>query len=121
VRVTWESTWSSRFEISVLCGRKAKSRPGFTTRSAPKPRYLLLSGEADPITPPANAELAAQHLPNSLHLVAPGQGHANIFRGCIPTIAADFIESGSVQGLDTECVQDLEPLPFFLNFSGPTP
>jgi pimeloyl-ACP methyl ester carboxylesterase len=94
---------------------------GFHDPVSSQAPVLLLSGEADPITPPANAELAAQHLPNSLHLVAPGQGHANIFRGCIPTIAADFIESGSVQGLETECVQDLEPLPFFLNFSGPTP
>ena len=82
---------------------------------------LLLSGEGDPVTPPANAELAARNLPNSLHLVAPGQGHANIFRGCIPSITTEFIESGSVKNLDTGCVQDLQPLPFFVNFSGPVP
>jgi pimeloyl-ACP methyl ester carboxylesterase len=82
---------------------------------------LLLSGEADPVTPPANAELAAETLPNSLHIIAPRQGHGNIFRGCIPVLAADFIDSGSVQGLNTECVQNLRPLPFFINFAGPAP
>jgi pimeloyl-ACP methyl ester carboxylesterase len=82
---------------------------------------LLLSGEIDPVTPPANAEQTAQNLPNSLHVVAPGQGHANIYRGCIPSIATDFIESGSISDLDTTCVQDLMPMPFFINFSGPIP
>jgi pimeloyl-ACP methyl ester carboxylesterase len=82
---------------------------------------LLLSGEVDPVTPPENGDLVAQSLPNSLHLVAPGQGHNVIYRGCIPRIAADFIDTGSIQGLDTACVQDIQPLPFFVNFSGPIP
>jgi pimeloyl-ACP methyl ester carboxylesterase len=82
---------------------------------------LLISGEADPVTPPSNAELAAKTLPNSLHLVAPGQGHGNIMRGCIPALAADFVESGSIQGLDSECVENLGPLPFFINYAGPAP
>jgi pimeloyl-ACP methyl ester carboxylesterase len=82
---------------------------------------LLISGEADPVTPPSNADLAAEKLPNSLHLIAPGQGHGNIMRGCLPGLAADFIETASVEGLDSECVQDLRPLPFFINYSGPAP
>lgn len=82
---------------------------------------LLLSGEADPVTPPANADHAAQTLGNSLHLIAPGQGHNVIFRGCIPTIVADFVESGSVANLQTDCVNDIAPMPFFVNFSGPQP
>jgi pimeloyl-ACP methyl ester carboxylesterase len=82
---------------------------------------LLLSGEADPVTPPANADQAAQTLSNSLHLVAPGQGHSVIYRGCIPRIATDFIESGSLANLQTDCVNDIAPMPFFVNFSGPQP
>ncbi len=82
---------------------------------------LLLSGEADPVTPPANGDLTAQTLPNSLHLVIPAYGHINIFRGCLPQIAARFIESGEVAGLDTGCFQALHPVPFFLTFSGPAP
>lgn len=82
---------------------------------------LLLSGEVDPVTPPENAELAAQTLPNSLHLVAPGMGHNVIMRGCLPRVASDFIASGSVNGLDTDCVNEIVPSPFFVNFSGPLP
>jgi pimeloyl-ACP methyl ester carboxylesterase len=82
---------------------------------------LLLSGEADPVTPPSNGDEAAKTLTNSLHLIVPGQGHNVIYRGCIPKIAADFVESGSLQGLNTACSQDIRPMPFFLNFSGPVP
>jgi pimeloyl-ACP methyl ester carboxylesterase len=82
---------------------------------------LLLSGEADPVTPPQNGEQAARTLPNSLHVVAPSQGHINIFRGCIPKIAASFIESASISNLDVTCVEEIIPMPVFINFNGPQP
>ncbi len=82
---------------------------------------LLLSGEADPVTPPGNGELAAESLPNSLHLVVPDQGHIVIYRGCIPKIAAAFIENGSLAELDTACVQDIKPMPIFTSPNGPQP
>ncbi len=82
---------------------------------------LLLSGEYDPVTPPAYADLTAETLPNSLHLIAPGQGHNVIVRGCLPEIAENFLVNGSVDGLDTTCVDEIAPFPFFINFSGPMP
>ncbi len=82
---------------------------------------LLLSGEADPVTPPSNGELVAASLPTSLHLVAPGQGHMVIHRGCILRLAAQFLESGSLDGLDGSCVDDIEPQAFFTSFAGPPP
>ena len=82
---------------------------------------LLLSGEDDPVTPPENAAHAAETLSNSLTLVAAGQGHNVIYRGCLPNIAYDFIDAGSLTNLDTSCVQEIAPAPFFTNFSGPQP
>jgi len=82
---------------------------------------LILSGEADPVTPPENGEQVASTLPNSLHLVAPGQGHNVILRGCLPRLAADFIAAASVAGLDAACVSEIEPMPFFVDFTGPMP
>lgn len=82
---------------------------------------LLLTGEADPITPPANALAAAQSLPNSLTVVAPGMGHAVFTRGCFPKIMADFINNGGTNGLDTTCVEKIKPQPFFVSFSGTQP
>lgn len=82
---------------------------------------LILSGELDPVTPPANGDLAAQTLPNSLHLVIAGQGHVNIYRGCIPSLAANFIRNASIEGLNSACIETIAPLPFFISFSGPQP
>ena len=80
---------------------------------------LILSGEEDPITPPAYGEMANAALPDSLHLVGGGQGHGVIGRGCFPRIAADFVDTGSLEGLDTDCVGRLTHPTFFVNLMGP--
>jgi hypothetical protein len=36
---------------------------------------LILTGEWDPVTPPANGDATASHLPNSLHVVVPHGAH----------------------------------------------
>ncbi len=82
---------------------------------------LLLSGEADPITPPKYADVVARSLPNSLHLVAPGMGHGLLIRGCVDRLVKDFIAQGALTGLDTTCVQAIQPPPFFVSFTGPRP
>jgi pimeloyl-ACP methyl ester carboxylesterase len=73
---------------------------------------LLLSGELDPVTPPANAEQAARTLPNSLSLVIPGLGHNVVFAGCLPDLVATFLQAGTVKGLDTSCVKQIQTGPF---------
>jgi pimeloyl-ACP methyl ester carboxylesterase len=69
---------------------------------------LLLSGERDPVTPPANAERAARTLSNSLSVVIPDAGHGSQgIQGamdCTDDIMVRFIEAGTVQGLDTSCL-----------------
>jgi pimeloyl-ACP methyl ester carboxylesterase len=80
---------------------------------------LLLSGEADPVTPPAYAEDAARLLPNSRQVVAPGQGHNVFFRGCLPGLVADFLAAGGAAKLDTSCAERLRAQPFFTSFTGP--
>jgi pimeloyl-ACP methyl ester carboxylesterase len=82
---------------------------------------LLLSGEADPVTPPAYADQVAATLSNSRHLVGPGQGHGMISVGCFPRLVADFVRDGALQELDASCIERLGPAPFFLDFNGPTP
>ena len=82
---------------------------------------LLLSGEADPITPPRYAELAAVDLGNALHLIGRKQGHGQAPRGCMPDIIADFVASTDINTLETGCLERLFAMPFFLDFSGPSP
>jgi pimeloyl-ACP methyl ester carboxylesterase len=82
---------------------------------------LLISGEADPVTPPANGEQIAKMLSNSRHLILPGMGHNNFYVGCLPAILDQFISSASVANLDTSCVTSIHPQPFFLSPVGPNP
>lgn len=65
---------------------------------------LLLSGSLDPVTPPEGAEAVARHLPNALHVVVPGGGHG-VSSPCIERMIAELIESGSLDGVDTSCVE----------------
>lgn len=82
---------------------------------------LLLSGSADPVTPPAYAERARASLSNSLHIVLEGQGHGQLAVGCVPRLMSEFIAAGTAEGLQTACAQDAAPAPFFTSFAGPTP
>lgn len=82
---------------------------------------LLLSGELDPVTPPAYAEHAARSLSNSRHIVAPGQGHGIAALGCVPRLLDEFYRRADPAALEADCVQTLAPPPFFLDFTGPRP
>lgn len=82
---------------------------------------LLLSGEWDPVTPPAYAERVLQHLSNARHLVARGQGHIVIGAGCMPKLAAEFVDTLDPAALDTGCLALLGPPPVWLSFQGPQP
>lgn len=79
---------------------------------------LLLSGELDPVTPPAFAEQAAASLSRSTQLVAKGQGHIVAFRGCMPKIMAAFVNDPE-QPLDTGCMDSFQGLSFFTSLNGP--
>lgn len=82
---------------------------------------LLLSGEYDPVTTPDHAERARATLSKSRHVVVPKQGHGVIGRGCVPRLAATFLETLDPEGLDTSCVSAALPLGIFLDFAGPMP
>ena len=82
---------------------------------------LILSGEADPITPPWHVEALVQSLPNSLHLIFNGMGHGNVTTECATRILDKFIDGASVNDLDVSCVKNITPPPFFVDFSGPQP
>ena len=81
---------------------------------------LLLSGEADPITPPRYAELAAIDLGNARLLTGRKQGHGLAPRGCMPDLIAEFVETANPQSLQVDCLERLFAMPFFLDFAGPS-
>lgn len=82
---------------------------------------LLMSGERDPVTPPHYAAQTAETFSNSLNLVARGQAHSVMKNTCLREITTVFIETGSVKDLDTSCVEQILPAPFFTSLLGPNP
>ncbi len=82
---------------------------------------LLMSGERDPVTPPQYAAQTAETFPNSVNLVAKGQAHSVMRNICLRDITTTFIENGSVEELDTSCVENIKPAPFFTSLLGPDP
>jgi pimeloyl-ACP methyl ester carboxylesterase len=94
---------------------------GFKTPLATDLPVLLLSGDADPITPPRYADLAAVDLENATHLIGRDQGHGQISVGCTSRLVADFISSADPTQIDASCLDRSFVMPFFLDFSGPKP
>ena len=94
---------------------------GFKAPLATDLPVLLLSGDADPITPPRYADLAAVDLENATHLIGKHQGHGQINVGCTSRLVADFIDEADAAELDASCLERSFVMPFFLDFSGPKP
>ena len=82
---------------------------------------LILEGELDPVTPPRYGEEVLKGLSNAKLIVAKGQGHNVIGRGCIPKLVQKFVARLEPSNLDTACVDQLGPIPTFIDFSGATP
>ena len=82
---------------------------------------LLLSGEADPVTPPADAERAARGLARHRHLILSGEGHGQVATGCVPRLMAAFLDAAAPDKLDAACLERHSPAPFFLSLTGPAP
>ena len=82
---------------------------------------LILEGELDPVTPPRYGEEVMKGLSNAKLIVAKGQGHNVIGRGCIPKLVQRFVADLAAAKLDTHCADQLGPIPTFIDFSGATP
>ncbi len=82
---------------------------------------LLLSGTADPSTPPHYADMAARNLKKAWLLNGEHQGHGQAAVGCMPRIVEQFIDTATFEISDAECLRASFVMPFFLDFSGPAP
>lgn len=82
---------------------------------------LLLSGTADPITPPRFADMAAIHLQKAWTIEGQDQGHGQLMVGCMPRVIEGFVTSMTLEEGAADCVERNFVMPFFLDFSGPLP
>jgi pimeloyl-ACP methyl ester carboxylesterase len=75
---------------------------------------LLLSGEFDPVTPPAFGRLVAKHLSNGHFYVLPGGGHTGeSFGQCALSVTAAFI-GDPTDAPDVSCIAKMPGLAFDL-------
>ncbi len=95
--------------------------PDFKSPVVSELPILLLSGSADPVTPPAYAERAALTLDNHLHLIGKDMGHILAPVGCVPQLISTYVEEASLAGIDATCLEKIRPTPFFTSFNGPQP
>ena len=109
------------------CKRSANSgRAGRWTTDLHAPLYsdipaLLLSGEADPVTPPRDAERLAAGLTHHRILLQSGEGHGQLGTGCMPRVMAAFLDAASTDKLDAGCLERHTVEPFFISMTGPSP
>jgi pimeloyl-ACP methyl ester carboxylesterase len=75
---------------------------------------LVLAGDYDPITPPSDAQLAAETLSSSYYFEFPGHGHGITDTGdCANGIIADFLDEPTLEP-DGSCIADLEAPAFVI-------
>ncbi len=82
---------------------------------------LALSGEFDPVTPPRYGETVVGGAAHGRHLVALGQGHNVIGRGCLPKLVKEFVEKLAPEKIDAGCLAEMGPTAFFLDYNGAAP
>jgi pimeloyl-ACP methyl ester carboxylesterase len=75
---------------------------------------LLISGDADPVTPPRWADSLMRYLPRGRHLVFPTGWHVPFGTPCAAGLATRFILAGDAGGLDFSCAATLTRPPFRL-------
>ena len=96
-----------------LCAALPKPDPSLIYADAPgKPvplSALMFNSLLDPQNPPSNMDLALKEFTNSRVVVEPTEGHDTSASSCRWGIVAQYIEQGSVDGLDTSCMQDQKP------------
>jgi pimeloyl-ACP methyl ester carboxylesterase len=110
--------------IRLICGRwpVGPVDADFKTPVVSNTPVLLLSGEYDPITPPAYAERTkSEGLRNSVHVIGSSQGHGLIAVGCVPRLLRSFLDQPAPAELDATCLGREPPTPFFLSLLGPAP
>lgn len=76
---------------------------------------LMVSGDVDPVTPPAYGAAAARSLPNSRQIVIHNGTHLTA-SDCIDNLVAQFISKGTAATLDTSCADAIKRPPFTFEY-----
>lgn len=84
---------------------KGNVPPGYTDFVKSDAPVLLISGELDGASPPWFGESIVKYLPHGRQVKIRYSGHQ--FDTCVPGILTNFVNKGSVDGLDTSCTEKI--------------
>jgi pimeloyl-ACP methyl ester carboxylesterase len=70
---------------------------------------LMLNSLIDPQFPPSSMDLALKEFTKSRVVVEPTEGHDPSYSACRWSIIAQYIQQGSVDGLDISCMEKQKP------------
>jgi len=79
---------------------------------------LVLSGDLDPVLPPAHGAEVARSLPNARQVVVPATGHGTSGAGCVPKLIEEFVAATDAVALDVSCLERMHRPPFITNRTG---
>ena len=108
-------------DLSPVCSALPSSTPPpalFTPVKSAVPT-LVLSGQFDPITPAFWGDWASQQLSHHQHWQITGGHHGVSGLGCMPNLIAQFITAAGFKSLNTDCLNDIQPIAFFVDAAGP--
>jgi pimeloyl-ACP methyl ester carboxylesterase len=98
-----------------------KIEPDFYNVKPGSAAVFILSGGADPVTPPRHGDRMAMALgATSRHVVAPNLGHGVMMQGCMPDVLFRFFNASNneiAMKIDTKCVEAIPAPHFFVPFS----
>ena len=114
----WDMSLARSQAFSCKYTPAGETPEGVSLQPGSRVPVLIVNGAVDPIDPPDNMTGASALWPNSRVVVLPFQGHAISDRTavvCLWSIMDEFIQSGSVNGLHTDCLQNITAPPFEIN------
>jgi pimeloyl-ACP methyl ester carboxylesterase len=79
---------------------------------------LVISGDADPVTPPRLGAIVLASFTRGVHAIVRGGLHTNSSRPCVAKIIASFIVDPATGGRDHTCLQRTAPLRFIVSATG---
>ena len=124
VAATVGRSWMGRAEIewwTAACQIWPRhSVPSIFTRQMDRLAMpaLILSGDADPATPPRWGDEMLRHFADARHIVV-NAGHNTSFTGCVPALITTFISRRSAAALETRCLESIAWPTFTAGPEGP--
>jgi len=111
----WDVSLAQNQALSCKYTPHGETPEGMDPQPGSQAPILIMNSEVDPIDPPDNMAGAEALWPNSIALAIPYQGHSISDTGsimCMWSLMDEFIQTGSAEGLDTDCLKKIQPPAF---------